>query len=67
MSDVSGTPITEQKMHLTEKGKALFDMFCAARAETRATAEGAANATEFFDLGKEQGDKVLQLIKEKAE
>jgi hypothetical protein len=55
---------SEQKMHMTEKGKAMYEMFCAARAETRATAEGVTNAAEFFEVGKEQGEKVLQLIKE---
>lgn len=63
--DISKT--SEQKMHLTEKAKAMYEVFCAARAETRATAEGVANATEFHELGKEQGEKVTKMIKETSD
>jgi hypothetical protein len=66
MSDVLAAIDTSgQKIHLTDKAKTLYELFCKARAETRATTEGAANAAEFFDVGKEQGDKVVEMIKEK--
>jgi len=65
MSDVLAAIDTSgQKIHLTDKAKTLYELFCKARAETRATTEGAANAAEFFDVGKEQGDKVIQLVQE---
>lgn len=50
--------------NMTEKAKAMYEVFCEARAITRATQEGQANAAEFFDVGKEQGDKMAQIIEE---
>lgn len=68
MSDVlAAIDASGQKIQLTDKAKTLYEMFCAARKETRATAEGAANAAEYHELGKEQGDKVIQMVKEKGE
>jgi hypothetical protein len=54
--------------NMTEKARAMYEIFCEARAITRATEDGQANASEFFEVGKEQGDmlqaKVLEDAKE---
>jgi hypothetical protein len=52
--------------NMTEKAKAMYEIFCEARAITRATHEGQANATEFFDVGKEQGDKMAEIMEQVA-
>lgn len=71
-TDASGTQWPTLH-NMTEKGKAMYEIFCEARAVTRATAEGQTNAAEFFEVGKEQGDFVQKVAgnkiqdKEKAE
>ena len=42
--------------NMTDRAKVMYEIFCEARAITRATTEGQANASEFFEVGKEQGD-----------
>ena len=42
--------------NMTDKARAMYEIFCEARAITRATEEGQANAAEFFQVGKENGD-----------
>lgn len=53
--------------NMTEKAQAMYKVFCQARAETRATAEGQANAAEFAQVGKEQGEKIKEYLEEVAQ
>jgi hypothetical protein len=53
--------------NMTEKAKAMYEIFCEARAITRATADGQANASEFFEVGKEQGDILEAKVKAESE
>jgi hypothetical protein len=52
--------------NMTEKAQAMYKVFCQAREETRATAEGQANAAEFHQVGKEQGEKIMECLEEVA-
>lgn len=50
--------------NMTERAKAMYEVFCKAREETRSTAEGQANAQEFHQVGKEQGEKIKEYLEE---
>jgi hypothetical protein len=49
---------------MTEKAKAMYEVFCAARAESRATEEGAAKVAEFHEVGKESAEAVDKFLKD---
>ena len=51
---------------MTEKGKAMYDIFCAARTEARQTEEVQAHVAEFIEAGKEQGDKMTEIMEQAA-
>jgi hypothetical protein len=57
--------VTERDM--TQSAKYFYDLFCAARAESRQTEEGQALVAEFVSLGKEQGDKMAKIMEEVAQ
>lgn len=66
--DASSNAVKVVSAHeMTEAGKYFYDMFCAARAESRATAEGREKVTEFIELGKEQGDKMTKIMEDVAQ
>jgi hypothetical protein len=52
--------------NMTEKAKAMYEVFCEARAISRQTPEGQAHAAEFFEVGKEQGDFVQGVAKSES-
>jgi hypothetical protein len=52
---------------MTQSAKYFYDLFCAARAESRQTEEGQALVAEFVSLGKEQGDKMAKIMEEVAQ